>query len=364
MAYSGTTGTTVISVQDVIDHAARRCGKLAEEVTSEQQISARQSLYFFLSSLINIGIQYWAINKKVFGLNADQYIYPLPLGGVDVLNDLYRTITRPTPNGEGAYITSTALSEGNLANVFDSDVDTFAIQDSANGYFALNYGTNNYVYAGSIGFMPYIPDQGTRTWSFTYEYSIDGINWLTLQDMPNTVVTDKQWIWTDIDPGQTVQYYRVKAYGGTTLALREWYVGDNSTEVMMSRLNRDDYTNLPNKNFTANQPYQFWFDRNVPQPNIYLWPTPSDPFVQMTVWYSRQIMDVGDLSGELEIPQRWYEAVVMNLAHRMSLELPQVPLDRVQYLEKMAAQYLNEAEQEERDKSPIYWAPNISVYTK
>lgn len=364
MAYSGTTGTTVISVQDVIDHAARRCGKLAEEVTSEQQIAARQSLYFFLSSLINIGIQYWAINKKVFGLNADQYIYPLPLGGVDVLNALYRTITRPTPNADGAYITSVALSTGNLANVFDSDVDTYAIQSAANGYFALNYGNENYVYAGSIGFMPYIPNQGTATWSFTYEYSIDGTNWLTLQDMPNTVVTDKQWIWTDIDPGQTVQYYRVRAYGGTTLALREWYVGDNTTEVMMSRLNRDDYTNLPNKNFTANQPFQFWFDRNVPQPNIYLWPTPSDPFVQMTVWYSRQIMDVGDLSGELEIPQRWYEAVVMNLAHRMSLELPQVPMDRVQYLEKMAAQYLNEAEQEERDKSPIYWAPNISVYTK
>jgi len=364
MAYSGTTGTTVISVQDVIDHAARRCGKLAEEVTSEQQVAARQSLYFFLSSLINIGIQYWAINKKVFGLNADQYIYPLPLGGVDVLNALYRTITRPTPNADGAYITSVGLSTGNLANVFDSDIDTYAIQSAANGYFALNYGTDNYIYAGSIGFMPYIASQGTATWSFTYEYSTDGATWVTLKDMPDTVVTDKQWIWTDIDPGQTVQYYRVRGYNGTTLALREWYVGDNSTEVMMSRLNRDDYTNLPNKNFTANQPYQFWFDRNVPQPNIYLWPTPSDPFVQMTVWYSRQIMDVGDLSGELEIPQRWYEAIVMNLSHRMSLELPQVPMDRVQYLEKMAAQYLNEAEQEERDKSPIYWAPNISPYTR
>ena len=30
----------------------------------------------------------------------------------------------------------------------------------------------------------------------------------------------------------------------------------------------------------------------------------------------------------------------------------------------MATQHLNDAEQEERDKSPIYWAPNISVYTK
>jgi hypothetical protein len=30
----------------------------------------------------------------------------------------------------------------------------------------------------------------------------------------------------------------------------------------------------------------------------------------------------------------------------------------------MAIQYLSEVEQEERDKSPIYFAPNISVYTK
>jgi hypothetical protein len=83
----------------------------------------------------------------------------------------------------------------------------------------------------------------------------------------------------------------------------------------------------------------------------------------MTLWYSRQIEDVGALTDELEIPQRWYEAVVFMLAHRMSLELPQVPMDRVAYLERMATQYLYDAEQEERDRSPIYWAPNISVYT-
>ena len=132
----------------------------------------------------------------------------------------------------------------------------------------------------------------------------------------------------------------------------------------MARLNRDDYTNLPNKNFTANQPYQFWFDRTIPVPKLYLWPTPNTPFVQVTVWYSRQVMDVGDLSGELEIPQRWYEAVVMMLAHRLALSLPQVPLDRVQYLEKMANDYLNLAETEERDRSPIYFRPNIAVYTR
>ena len=36
MSYSGTVGNTVISVQTLIDHGARRAGKLAEELTDEQ----------------------------------------------------------------------------------------------------------------------------------------------------------------------------------------------------------------------------------------------------------------------------------------------------------------------------------------
>lgn len=357
MAYSGTVGETVINVQTLIDHGARRCGKLAEELTSEQQLSARQSLFFLLSHLANKGINYWAINKKVFGLKADQYIYTMPLGCVDVLNVLYRTMDRPV----GDY---TSSAGGTVGLAFDNDVDTYCQQSSANGNISIFYGTDNPIYAGSIGILPYVSGGGSATWSIIYEYSVDGITWNTLDDLGEIVVTDNQWIWTDIDPGQSVMYYRVRAYNGTTLALREFYVGNNSREIQMSRLNRDDYTNLPNKNFTANQPYQFWFDRTIPQPTIYLWPTPSDPFIQMTVWYQRQIMDVGALTDELEIPQRWYEAVQFMLAHRMALELPQVAADRITYLEKMADKYLYEAEQEERDKSPIYWAPNISVYTR
>ena len=357
MAYSGTIGTTVIKVQDFIDEGARRAGKLAEELTSEQQISARRSLFFFLSNLINIGIQYWAINKEVIGLTPNKYQYTLPLGTNDTLNVLYRTMNRPS----GAY---TSSAGGVVANVYDGNTNTYCQQVSPNGNITVFYGTNDPIYAGSIGILPYVAGGGSATWSVIFEFSTDGITWNTLDDLGSVIVTDNQWIWTDIDPGQNVEYYRVRVYNSTTLALRELYIGNNSREIQMSRLNRDDYTNLPNKNFTANQPFQYWFDRTIPEPTIFLWPTPNDAFIQMTVWYSRQIMDVGALSDELEVPQRWYEAVQMNLAHRMAMSLPQVPMDRIQYLEKMAMQYLNEAEQEERDKSPIYYAPNISVYTK
>jgi hypothetical protein len=357
MAYSGTVGQTVITVQQLIDHGARRCGKLAEELAVEQVQSAKESLFILLSNLANIGINYWAINKTVIGLNADQYIYTLPEGSVDALNVLYRTMDRPS----GSY---TSSAGGTVANVYDGDVQTYCQQSSTNGNIMVTYGTNDPQYIGSIGFLPYISGGGSATWNYTLQYSIDGSTWNTLATGTNVSVTNNKWVWTDIDPGQNVQYYRMQATSGTTLALRELYFGNNSRELQMARLNRDDYTNLPNKNFTANQPFQFWFDRTIPQPTMYLWPVPSSPFVQMTVWYSRQIMDVGALSGQLEIPQRWYEAILMTLAHRMSLELPAVPVDRIQYLEAQSEKYLNMAEQEERDKSPIYYAPNISVYSR
>ncbi len=355
MAYSDTYGQ-VYNVQTLIDHAARRCGKLAEELTSEQLLTARQSLGFVMTNLINIGIQYWAIKKEVIGLTPDKYIYSLPVGANDVLNALYRTMNRPSGN----YASSAG---GIVGNVADNNVDTICQQNAANGNISVDFGTDNPIYAGSIGVLPYVAGGGSATWTLNLQYSTDGSSWNTLENIGTVVVTDNQWLWYDIDPGQTVRYYRIVASGGTTLALREWFIGNNSREITMARLNRDDYTNLPNKNFTANQPYQFWFNRTIPQPEINLWPVPSDPFVQMTVWYSKQIMDVGDLTDELQIPQRWYMATLAMLSHQLALELPQVPLDRVTYLEQQADKYLLLAEQEERDRSPIYFSVNITPYT-
>ena len=352
MAYSGTVGQTVVSVQDLIDHGARRSGKLAEELTSEQVYAAKQSLFFLLSNLSNIGINYWAISQKVFGLNAAKFIYELPAGSIDVLNVNYRTMNRPTGD--------VSASSGNAANAVDSDITTVNIQTSPNGNISINYGTNNPIYSGSIGILPGV----SGSFHILLEVSNDGSNWTLLEDTGVETWVDNQWLWYQIDPGASVQYYRMRETGGNTLQVREFYVGNMSREVPLARLNRDDYTSLPNKNFTANQPYQFWFNRTIPYPQITLWPTPSDPFVQMVVWYSRQIMDVGALNGQLEIPDRWYLAVQNMLAHQMSMELPGVDLQRVQYLEVQAEKYLNLAESEERDKSPIYLAPNIAVYTR
>ena len=170
MATSGTVGQTVINVQKFIDHGARRCGKLAEELTSEQQIAAKESLFFLLSNLANRGIQYWAIDKIVIGLKPDQYIYTLPEGSIDVLNALYRQLERPS----GGY----TASSGMAALAFDNDTATIDTQNAPNGYIAVNYGTDNPIYAGSIGILPGV----SGSFHILLETSNDGVTWNLLHD--------------------------------------------------------------------------------------------------------------------------------------------------------------------------------------
>lgn len=357
MAYSGTVGQTVVTVQNLIDDGARRAGKLAEELTVEQVLSAKQSLYMLLSDLINQGIQYFAIKKQVYGLTPAEYTYALPVGGNDVLNALYRWSTRPT----GSYSSSAG---GTVANVYDGNVNTYCQQTSANGSISVDFGTGTSLYVGSIGLMPYVAGGGSAVWSYEYQASSDGVTWTTLYTASNVTVTDGQWIWTDIEPSMVAEFWRIVATNNTTLAVRELYFATDVTEIPMARLNRDDYVNLPNKNFTANQPFQYWFNRTIPQATINLWPAPQSPFYQMVVWYSAMVEDVGNLSGQLAIPDRWLLAVQNMLAHQMAQTLPGVDLNRILYLEKQAEKYFAKAEVEERDRSPIYLSPNIGVYTR
>ena len=48
----------------------------------------------------------------------------------------------------------------------------------------------------------------------------------------------------------------------------------------------------------------------------------------------------------------------------MSLQIPGVDLNRIQYLEQQATFWLAQAEVEERDKSGIFLTPNVSYYTR
>jgi hypothetical protein len=194
--------------------------------------------------------------------------------------------------------------------------------------------------------------------------SDDGATWTTIQTETPSAVAG-QWTWYDLDSSVAARYFRVLATSGT-LNFSQIFLGNMPTEIPLARINRDDYTNLPNKSFQSNRPLQYWFDRQVNRPVMHLWPVPNAQATtyQIVLWRQRYIMDVGTMTQEIEIPQRWYEAIVALLATRLALEVLEVDPQLVPTLNALADKALMIAQMEERDNSPMMIQPNIGPYTR
>jgi hypothetical protein len=147
--------------------------------------------------------------------------------------------------------------------------------------------------------------------------------------------------------------------------LNNLYICNNPYEITIARLNRDDYVNLPNKTFQG-RPLQYWYDRQRDVPIMTLWPSPDKAATQnqITIWRKRYVMDVGGINDQLDIPQRWFDAVVYSLAVRLAEERTEVDPQLIPMLSAKADLMLMSARQEERDNSPTYWSPNLRGYTR
>jgi hypothetical protein len=321
---------TVFNTRKVIDHAYRRCRIPPEGISSEQIDFALDTLYLVLSMLANRGLQLWCIERYLMPLYEAQGLITMPNGIVDILNTNLRTIEVVNEN------TTDTTTSTTYTTIFPAQTQVTVVG---------------------------IEWSGAST-SYALETSNNGTTWTTLstQDNPNT--TAGMVTWVDVQGSLATTYFRVRA---TTGVLNQTQVifANTPNEIPMARLNRDDYVNLPNKTFEG-RPLQFWCDRQLNNPVLYLWPVPSAQFVtaQVVVWVKRYIMDVGTMTQEIEVPQRWYDSIVYVLAARLAEETPTVDPQMIAILDQKAQRALLEAENEERDDSPIYLTPNIAVYTR
>ena len=326
---SGTVGATVVDVTTFIEHAARRCGVLATSLSAEQQLSARENLFFLLSDLANRGISLWCVQKTVLGLNLNQTTYQLPVGTLDVLNVEYRT---------ASFYASPVIA------------GTSAVSNTGSSLSAVT----------TVGLVASLSNVAT----LAIETSADGVTWVPLSTVTLTLIAGQTY-WVDLDNTTAAAYWRLRETVLASLPASAVYFGYGTRETSITALNRDDYVNLPNKASTG-RPLQYWYDRQVTIPKLWVWPVPNDPTAQLVVWNHRQIQDVGTYINLVEVPQRWFESVIFLLAMRICLELPaaSVPPDRYGLLKQEAMEHLTQAENGETDGAPIKVIANISGYTR
>jgi hypothetical protein len=214
-----------------------------------------------------------------------------------------------------------------------------------------------------VGFNGYAAGGGTTTYNFAYEVSDDGITWKTIQQFPATTLSDREWAYFNISTTPAYLYYRLRETVATTFSIRQMVFSTSQQVIPLARLNRDDYWNLPNKQFPSVRSLQYWFDRQI-EPSMYLWPVPNNDFQMFQLLVEKQMQDVGSLTNQIYVPDRWINCVQKQLSHSMSLQLPGIDIARIQYLEAQANKAFMQASEEDRDKSPIYFQPNYSYYTR
>jgi hypothetical protein len=328
MAFSNTVSQTVFNTRRVIDNAIRRCKLTAQQISAEHIDIANDQLYLFLSDLANQGAPLWCIEKQIYPLYDGVGDITMADGTVDILNSNFRTLQPVTGTNT---TTSTTRTVAFTTDIFVSTVGIY----------------------WTAAAVP-----------VALERSDDGVTWFTIQTETPTAVAG-EWTWFDLDSSVAAPYFRVRATTGT-LSFSQIYLANTPTEIPLARMNRDDYTNLPNKAFQSNRPLQFWFDRQVNNPIMHMWPVPNEAATvcQIVVWRQRYIMDVGTMTQDVEVPQRWLEAIVAGLAAKMALELVEVDVNMIPILDQKAASALYIAQMEERDNSPMMIAPNISPYTR
>lgn len=367
MATSGTVSTVRYNANRVIEHACRRAGYQPEAVAPQDLLYCRDSIFTLTSQWINAGFPLWTRRYDILSAAIGQENVATLDGTVDAFA-VYWRILMPyrgpatlTTGGDGSVlfggepnsdVTITGTDPGiTVAFGSDTEVDTIGVLGGATAYTA----------------------------ALEVQTSQDGVTYSTIQTLPSKTIPAGAWSYQDLSPTIVAPFVRVIKPGATSWVVNQFNFGlANWQDILIGPLSMDDYYNQGNRAFRNNQPNSSYVDRQLLKPQIKIWPLlNTQGFYNgcITCLSRRYIQDPGALTDDIEVPQRWLEALQWRLASIAIMEFPipaevkvsallmQERAQRIQLINAEAPKAEALAWAEERNRSPIRWLPDISPYT-
>ena len=297
MAVSGSTDFE-LDVAEYVEEAFERCG--LEVRTGYDLTSARRSLNLLFADWANRGLNRWTIEQATLPLVSGVAIYPAGTLTMTVAASgsfsVGETITGGT-SGATASITSIRSSTAIDITVPEG---TFSASETITG--------------------------GTSSATTTVSSAISLVPIQSTIDVLSAVIRT-----------------------GT---------GSDQTDVAISRISRDAYINISNKNSTS-RPTQFYVDRLI-TPEIKLWPTPNNNTYTLVYDKLTRIDDVDNPQNTVDVPFRFYPCLSAGLAYYISLKrAPQ----RTQLLKAVYEEEFERAAAEDRDRASLSLTPSRDYYT-
>lgn len=181
------------------------------------------------------------------------------------------------------------------------------------------------------------------------EWANKGLNLWTVRQGSITLVPG-QAVYTSVDglPADAVDYIE---------HVCRTYSAGQPTDISLNRISVSTYANIPTKD-QQGRPYQVYVDRATDGPKMTLWPVPdSSQSYTLVFWYMKREDDASNpVSQTLEIPFRFYNALVAGLAYHIALKKPDAA-DRVSMLKDLYDEAFQLAADEDRDRASVRFTP-------
>jgi hypothetical protein len=320
---SGTVSITQWRTGDCIQRAVNRCRIHSGRLTDEILDKAHKELYMLLSSIPNRGDgPLWSRDWVLVPMTQGLVGTPMPAGTIDVLKANYRTMNPLQSSTVASYSPSSA-----------TQCTTVGITWSG----------------------PAVPILITQT---------AGSTTTTLVTATPDATTGQTTLF-DLDGSYPANLYTVSTQSGSTLPASQVSFYATLSEIPMYPMSDDEYSWLPNISFPGS-PRQYWLDRQL-SPVMKLWPAPQlldQTQACLRIRRKRNIMDVGNLTQIVEVPQHWYEAITDALAVRIAKVVPEVDITILPSLQQDAIISMNAAVGENRERGAMKIIPNIVAYTR
>lgn len=180
--------------------------------------------------------------------------------------------------------------------------------------------------------------------------------WTTIATIPDsTTFTTADNTTATVNDDAYVVSYTTKIYKPLLVihARRKLLTGDS--EITMHQLRRNDYFTISDKT-AGGQPNVYYYDKQLDNGQIYLWPRPNDVDQIVNFTYYESIEDMDTSTDDFDFPQEYTMALIWGLAAELAQAYGMYPeLDKIQM---KAAMLLRTASEFNYDEESVLISPN------
>jgi hypothetical protein len=185
------------------------------------------------------------------------------------------------------------------------------------------------------------------------------VHWTTVNGAPSgSTITLTTGLADSASADAHVYAYTTKIVRPLKIVDARWQDADTGIESpVIEMIARLKYRQLPTKT-EAGATVSAFYDPQLTTGYLNLWhvPDPFEGFVNFTWW--RPIMDFNAAGDNPDLPQEWIRTMMWNLALEMAPEFD-VPAQKFQIIQAMAAQSLEEVEGWDREEESAEFAPDM-----